>query len=210
MPRCCWNAIDRRAPCEHRGHCVQPIIPTRRKEPFDDPDWLFDFKYDGFRALCYIEQGGCRFISRNGNVLSRFEALGAQVAAVLDVDDAIIDGEVIVADETGRPQFYELLRVPRSACYVAFDITDLGSLPLDERRRRLQGILPKRSPIVSEALSVAGRGRELFELMCINRSRRRRRQTPGRSVWRARPMAQENPDYSQKEGRAELFNRTKA
>jgi len=78
-----------------------------------------------------------------------------------------------VADETGRPRFYELLRVPRSACYVAFDIlwadgTDLRSLPLDERRRRLQGILPKRSPIVSEALSVAGRGRELFELMCIN------------------------------------------
>ena len=101
---------------------VQPIIPTRRKEPFDDPDWLFDFKYDGFRALCYIEQGGCRFISRNGNVLSRFEALGEHVAAVLDVDDAIIDGEVIVADETGRPRFYELLRVPRSACYVAFDI----------------------------------------------------------------------------------------
>ena len=38
----------------------------------------------------------------------------------------------------------------------------------DERRRRLQGILPKGSPIVSEALSVAGRGRELFELMCTN------------------------------------------
>jgi bifunctional non-homologous end joining protein LigD len=216
VPRCCWNAIDRRAPCEHRGHCVQPIIPTRRKEPFDDPDWLFDVKYDGFRALCYIEQGGCRFISRNGNVLSRFEALGAQVAAVLDVDDAIIDGEVIVADETGRPRFYELLRVPRSACYVAFDIlwadgTDLRSLPLDERRRRLQGILPKRSPIVSEALSVAGRGRELFELMCINDlegvvAKRLADPYGGRVRW----LKIKNPDYSQKEGRAELFNRTKA
>ena len=84
---------------------VHPIIPTRRKEPFDGADWLFDFKYDGFRALCYIEQGRCRFISRNGNVLSRFEALGDQVAAVLGVDNAIIDGEVIAADETGRPQF---------------------------------------------------------------------------------------------------------
>src|SRR6516225_9374289 len=73
---------------------VQPIIPTRRKEPFDDPDWLFDFKYDGFRALSYIEQGGCRFISRNGNVLSRFEALGDQVSRLLDVDEAVIDGEV--------------------------------------------------------------------------------------------------------------------
>src|SRR5215471_9785519 len=63
---------------------VQPIIPTWRKEPFDDPEWLFDFKYDGFRALCYIEQGRCRFISRNGNLLSRFDALADQVAAVLD------------------------------------------------------------------------------------------------------------------------------
>ena len=93
---------------------VQPIIPIRRKEPFDDPDWLFDFKYDGFRGLCYIAKGRCRFISRNGNVLSRFEALGDQVAAVLDVDEAVIDGEVIAADETGRPQFYDLLRGPRS------------------------------------------------------------------------------------------------
>jgi bifunctional non-homologous end joining protein LigD len=85
---------------------------------------------------------------------------------VLDIDEAVIDGEVILADEIGRPQFYELLRVPRSACYAAFDIlwadgTDLRSLPLDERRRRLEGILPKGSPIVSEALSVAGRGREI-------------------------------------------------
>jgi hypothetical protein len=35
---------------------VQPIAPTWHKEPFDDPDWLFDFKYDGFRALCYLER----------------------------------------------------------------------------------------------------------------------------------------------------------
>ena len=93
---------------------VQPIIPTRRKEPFDHPEWLFDFKYDGFRAVCYIEQGRCRVISRNGNVLSRFKALGDQVAAALDIDEAVIDGEVIAADETGRPQFYELLRGTRT------------------------------------------------------------------------------------------------
>ena len=103
---------------------VQPIIPTRRKEPFDDPEWLFEFKYDGFRALCYFERGCCRFISHNGYVLSRFEALADQAGRLLDVDEAVIDGEVIAADETGRPQFYELLRVPRSASYVAFDAPD--------------------------------------------------------------------------------------
>jgi ATP-dependent DNA ligase len=35
---------------------VQPIIPTRRREPFDDPDWLFEFKYDGFRGLWYLDR----------------------------------------------------------------------------------------------------------------------------------------------------------
>ena len=89
---------------------VQPIRPTWRKQPFDAPDWLFDVKYDGFRGLCYVEQGRGRFISRNGNVLSRCDALGDQVATALDVDEAVIDGEVIAADETGRPQFYDLLR----------------------------------------------------------------------------------------------------
>jgi len=112
---------------------VQPIIPTRRKEPFVHPERLFDFKYDGFRGLCYLKQGRCRFISRNGNVLSRFDALADQAGRLLDVDEAVIDGEVIAADETGRPQFYELLRGTRTLSYVVFDLlwlngTDLRSL----------------------------------------------------------------------------------
>ena len=112
-----------------------------------------------------------------------------------------------MADETGRPRFYELLRVPRSACYVAFDITDLRSLPLDERRRRLQGILPKRSPIVSEALSVAGRGHELFAMIRehdLEGIVAKRLADPYDS--RIRWLKIKNPDYSQKEGRGDLFN----
>jgi bifunctional non-homologous end joining protein LigD len=123
---------------------------------------------------------------------------------------------VIAADETGRPQFYELLRLPRSASYVAFDIlwlngTDLRALPLTERRKCLQGIVLKGSPIVSEVLSVAGRGRELFELMCTNDLEgivAKRLADPYDT--RVRWLKINNPDYSQIEGRAELFNRAKA
>ena len=89
---------------------VQPIAPIRRPEPFDHPEWVFDVKYDGFRGLCYLEQRRCRMISRNGNPMIRFASLGEQIAASLDVGDAILDGEVVAADETGRPQFYDLLR----------------------------------------------------------------------------------------------------
>ena len=113
---------------------IQPIAPAWRKLPFEDPTWLFDVKYDGFRGLCYIEQGRSRFISRNGNWMHRFGTLVEQLAAVLDADDAILDCEVITVDETGRPQFLELLRGTQRPTYVAFDViwldgTDLRPLP---------------------------------------------------------------------------------
>jgi len=111
---------------------VQPIIPTSRKEPFDDPGWLFEFKYDGFRAVLYSEQGrGSRFVSRNGNTLTRFDALARSVAAELEASNAILDGELVALDETGRPQFYDLLRRTRSPVYAVFDVLWLA------RRRRL-------------------------------------------------------------------------
>src|SRR5262249_12873747 len=135
---------------------------------------LFDLKYDGFRGLCYLEQGRCRMISRNGNLMSRFEGLSDKIAASLtDVGDAILDGEVIAADETGRPQFYDLLRDARAPAYVPFDLlwrngADLRALPLTERGRCLQDILPKGSAVICEPLSVTGRGHKLFELMCAH------------------------------------------
>ena len=69
-------------------------------------------------------------------------------------------------------------------------------MPLTERRKSLQGIVSKGSPIVLEALSVAGRGRELFELMCTN----------DLEGTRVRWLKIKNPDYSQNEGRGDLFN----
>jgi len=191
---------------------VRPIAPTWRKLPFDDPTWLFDVKYDGFRGLCYIEQGRSRFISRNGNWMHRFGPIAEQLAAALGVDNTVLDGELVATDETGRPQFYELLRGTRLPSYVAFDViwlngTDLRPLPLYERRRALQGILPKGSPIVSGALSVEGRGRDLFGLMCANDLEGiicKRLADPYDP--RVRWIKVKNRDYSQAEGRGDLFN----
>ena len=195
---------------------VHPIAPIRRPEPFGDPAWLFDLKYDGFRGLCYLQQGRAHLISRNGNPMHRFAGLSDRIAASLDVGDAILDGEVIAADETGRPQFYDLLRHTRAPAYVAFDLiwlngADLRPLPLTERRRHLQNILPGGSAIISEALSVAGRGHKLFELMCAHDLEgvvaKRLRDPYGP---RARWLKIKNRSYSQNEGRRELFDSWRA
>jgi bifunctional non-homologous end joining protein LigD len=137
----------------------------------------------------------------------------AEIAASLDVSDAILGGEVIAADETGRPQFYDLLRDTRAPAYVAFDVlwlngADLRELPLIERRRHLQTILPKVSAIISEPLSVTGTGCKLFELMCAHDlegivAKRLKDGYGSRTRW----LKIKNPSYSQNEGRRELFDR---
>jgi bifunctional non-homologous end joining protein LigD len=191
---------------------VQPIRPTWRKDPFDHADWLFDMKADGFRGLCYVEQGRNRLISRNWNTFDRFAGLADEVADELGVREAVIDGEVIAADETGRPQFYELLRRTRTPAYVAFDLlwldgADLRPMQLSERRRVLQSILPKDSPIVSVPVSVTGRGRELFELMCehdLEGIVAKRLADPYEP--RVRWLKIKNRQYSEAENRGEFFN----
>src|SRR5690349_24730909 len=127
---------------------VQPIRPTWRKDPFDHADWLFDMKADGFRGLCYVEQGRNRLISRNWNTFDQFADLADAVAGELGVREAVLDGEVIAADETGRPQFYELLRRTRTPAYMAFDLLWLSmtramrrSLPRCWRRRKSSSVI---------------------------------------------------------------------
>jgi bifunctional non-homologous end joining protein LigD len=147
-----------------------------------------------------------------GQLPGRNKLKAGAVVSELGVDEAILDGEVITADETGRPQFYDLLRRTRSPIYVAFDLLwlngdDLRSLPLRERREQLKTILPPGSPSILEAVSVERPGRELFELMCAHDlegivAKRLADPYDPRVRW----LKIKNPDYSQKEGRADLFN----
>jgi bifunctional non-homologous end joining protein LigD len=68
-------------------------------------DWLFNIKYDGFRALAQIEHGRCKLVSRNGNEFkSTFsESLGAELKR-----SVILDGEPVCLDRDGKPRFYDL------------------------------------------------------------------------------------------------------
>jgi bifunctional non-homologous end joining protein LigD len=135
---------------------VQPLAPIASKVPFDDPAWQFEIKYDGFRALCYLERRRNRFISRNGNILSRFDALADQTASeIIGFDEAILDGEVIAPDVTGRPQFYDLLKHACRPAYVVFDLLWLSryrpsvmapSPPPPGLGRHIDGGLPDHLP----------------------------------------------------------------
>ena len=94
---------------------MNPIIPIVRKEPFDDPAWLFELKYDGFRGIADTIRG--RILSKNKNRLPRFDRLLERLAA-----GCVFDSEIVALDETGRPIFNDLLFGRREPTYIAFDL----------------------------------------------------------------------------------------
>jgi len=115
------------------------IIPIRRKEPFDDPAYLFELKLDGFRGLADTVNG--RMLSKNLNPLKRFRHL-------LDAlpPGYVFDGEIVVLDEHGRPRFNDLLFGRREPVYVAFDVLfvegeDVRALALTERKALLEKVV---------------------------------------------------------------------
>jgi bifunctional non-homologous end joining protein LigD len=139
---------------------LQLINPIERAEPFDDADWLFEPKFDGFRAAADTVRG--RLISRNGNRMQRFEE-------VLDrlPKGHVFDGELVVLDDAGRPQFNELLFGRGRPTYVAFDLleahgVDLRPLVLWERNAMLAAIGKRAEGWIALTKGIVGEGRALY------------------------------------------------
>ena len=67
----------------------------RVRAPFSHSDWVYEIKWDGFRALAYVEDGVCRLVSRNGNVFKSFPALASGLPDKLRAGAAVLDGEIV-------------------------------------------------------------------------------------------------------------------
>jgi bifunctional non-homologous end joining protein LigD len=84
---------------------VQPMLATAIEEPFDDANWLFEIKWDGYRAIAYIDTGKLRLVSRNQNDLtSQFPEL-RELPQFVQGQRVVLDGEIVALDEQGRPSF---------------------------------------------------------------------------------------------------------
>ena len=89
---------------------------ARLPEPFDHPDWIFELKYDGFRALAHLENGA------------------------IEAKTAVLDGEIVYLGKDGRPEFYSLMRRRSPQHFYAFDLLWLDGRDLRqlmERKRML-------------------------------------------------------------------------
>jgi len=126
------------------------MLATLIDEPFDDGNWIFEIKWDGYRAVAEIKDGEVDLYSRNNNSFNQKYKSIASALSSID-KDMIIDGEIVVLDNDGRSDFHSLQNFGRTGkgrlIYYVFDLIyfdgkDLTGLPLKARKEILKNILP--------------------------------------------------------------------
>ena len=155
-----------------RPDFIPPMLATLVAAPFDDPDWLFEIKWDGFRVEAVIDAGSVRLFTRGG-----LDAAATYFGDLLAPPDwiaatsAVVDGEVVALDGRGEPDFALLqARIRQGAggfTYQAFDLLELDGetlldRPLRERKSRLRSVL-RDDPRVGYSGHVDGTGLAFFE-----------------------------------------------
>jgi bifunctional non-homologous end joining protein LigD len=192
---------------------VRPMPLATASQPFDDPDWVFEPKWDGFRALAYIDGHQCRLVSRRGNIFKSWPYLCTELAHAVRCESAVLDGEIACLEPDGRSHFYKLLFRREWPYFMAFDVLwlngeDMRGRPLHERKAILADIMPWVESRVRLVEHVDGRGVDFFRAACehdlegiVAKWKGGTYQSGPRTSW----LKIRNPEYSQWENRRELF-----
>lgn len=161
---------------------MEPMEPVLVENVVEGAQWIHQVKWDGIRGLCYAERGEIRLYTRSGRERIAWYPEISEVHRILDCREAVLDGELIVLDEQGKPSFYRVMareRVKRQerldhyrekypVHYMVFDILrmnerDLRGIPLSERKSILEGTLHNNGLI--QVVSDYSDGEVLFSAM---------------------------------------------
>jgi bifunctional non-homologous end joining protein LigD len=132
----------------------RPMLATLEKSVPHGERWVFEVKWDGYRAVAYVRGSEVKLLSRNDNDLTpRFQHVAKEIAKAVKSPHAVLDGEVCALDERGRASFSAMQQGGAPLVYYAFDLLELDGeplleLPLAERRRRLVKLLDRRNKTV--------------------------------------------------------------
>lgn len=149
---------------------IQPMLATLVDKPLEEPGWVYELKWDGYRALSYVNNGRVDIRSRNNKSFNDTYYPIYNALQQWDVK-AVVDGEIVVADENGFADFEDLQAWRSEAdgqlLYYIFDLlwldgADLTSLPLTERREILRSIAPPDDGILHVSENFDASGTELF------------------------------------------------
>src|ERR1017187_7956852 len=178
------SAVNALAGAEQRPMptIIHPMLAASAAKAFNDPGWLFEIKWDGYRAVAFLDDGRVRLVSRNQNDLTAQFSELKSLPQFVKVQRAILDGEIVALDDEGRPSFSLMQqrtgfqpgkrRLPRRegvpVIYYAFDLLyldglDLRRVALEQRKHLLQErIEPGASDAIRFSDHYAEKGLDLF------------------------------------------------
>ncbi|MDP9108305.1 MAG: DNA ligase D [Pseudomonadota bacterium] len=159
---------------------LKPQLATLSDHAPVGDDWLTELKFDGYRALCRIDQGAVTLLTRNGNDWTANWPEIATAASAIDVDQAWLDGEVVAIGTDGKPSFQALQQRAQhngshQLAYYVFDLVylngfDLSGMALIDRKRLLAELLsalPTPTPILFSD-HVTGGAQDVFNHACMH------------------------------------------
>jgi len=144
------KTLLKKAPKSAFPKTLKPMLATLVDAPFDDPDWQYEVKWDGYRALAFINKGTVELQSRNNKSFDEKFYPIHQALSELKMN-AVLDGEILVLDEKGRSNFSDLQNWRSEAdgelVFYVFDLLwyegkNLMDFPLNDRQAILKDILP--------------------------------------------------------------------
>ena len=106
-----------------RAAFVEPMLLLRTEKLPEGPAWLYELKFDGYRALAIKSGGRVQLRSRNNDFNARYPGIAAALAGM--PDDTVIDGEVVALDAKGKPSFNLLQNYGSAAGPLHFFVFDL-------------------------------------------------------------------------------------
>jgi bifunctional non-homologous end joining protein LigD len=152
---------------------IQPMLATLVDKPFEEPGWIYELKWDGYRAISYLNKGNVEIRSRNNKSFNE-KFYPVHTALQNWKINAVVDGEIIVVNDKGFSDFSNLQTWRSEAdgqlVYYLFDILwlegrDLMDLPLKQRREILQTVMPKHEMIIQRSENFDTTGSALFSLV---------------------------------------------
>lgn len=209
---------------------LAPLPLGRVRVPFSHADWLFEIKWDGFRALLFSDSDGVRLVSRRNNIFKSFPGLCDGLGRDLKGRRCVIDGEIVCLDDYGKSQFSNLLLRRAEPVFFGFDLLwdqhawsddeqerrrfrngeDLRYLPLVDRKLRLRSLVPRDGERLLYCDHVSRDGEGLFRLACeadLEGIVAKHKFSPYLQSEQPHWLKIRNRAYSQWAGRAELFER---
>lgn len=147
------------------------MLARETDNAFDDKDWLFEIKWDGYRAISEIGKKVVLLYSRNGlNFQDTYPIVADQLKKINT--DAVLDGEIVVLDDKGRPDFQLLQHYSenqdRPIQYCVFDLLELNGrdtteLPLLDRKELLKKIIPE-NEVIKYSDHIVEKGKSFFRV----------------------------------------------